>query len=116
MVVSWREATSGTGFLHQGKIKGWRFSADQLEVWYRVQNSALGRSEIENLLCWAFGIPESDPLEPDTLVWSRHNMSARIHAQDAVTGAIVVGHGSGDPQSFPDFDLVMNFGPGETIH
>lgn len=114
--MPWREALVAMGFVPHGKVKGWQLSGDQLEVWYRVQNSSLSRGEIENLLGWAFGSPEWDPDEPDALAWPDQSMSARIHTEDEFTGAIVIRHGSSQPQNFSEYGLAMNFGAAETIH
>lgn len=109
--MAWMQALAGMGFAHQGTVKGWRQDVSGVEIWYRISNTSVGRSEIEDLLVWIFGIPTCDPLTPDVLGWPRQSVSARISTQAGVTRAIVTGSGG-----IPDADLMMNFNAGQTIH
>ncbi len=113
--MAWREALAGMGFLHQGSVKGWRRRGDQVEVWYRVQNSLLGRSEVEALLGWALGIPDRDPLDPDVLLWPGLSTHARVSARENLTEAVVMGL-VGLPDIMGNGETAMNFSQGETIH
>ncbi len=110
--MAWIEALAGMGFTHRGSIKGWRNDADGVEIWYRVGNALVGRSEIEGLLGWIFGNPIGDPRTPDVLVWPQHSVTARICNEAGITRALVTGL----DDILNVSDLAMNFNEGQTIH
>ena len=109
--MAWMQALAGMGFTHQGTVKGWRKDADGVEIWYRVGNALVGRSEIEGLLEWIFGNPSCDPRTPDVLVWPQQAVKAQIVTEEGLTRATVSGL-----TGIPNSDLAMNFSLGQTIH
>ena len=110
--MAWIEALAGMGFTHRGTIKGWRNHTDGVEIWYRVGNAVVGRSEIEGLLGWIFGNPTCDSRTPGVLLWPRQSVTARICAEEGITRALVTGVDG----ILKVCDLAMNFNMGQTIH
>lgn len=45
----------GMGFSPSGPIKGWRYTNQSMEIWYRMGNPDMARDELLHLLEWAFG-------------------------------------------------------------
>jgi hypothetical protein len=54
-MMRWAEAAMGMGFSPSGPIKGWRYTNQTMEIWYRMGNADMARDELFHLLEWAFG-------------------------------------------------------------
>lgn len=82
----------GMGFSPSGPIKGWRYTNQTMEIWYRIANPETARDELLHLLEWAFGpgtyrefaIPHSQ------WHWRNAIVSAQISIQPERAQAVVV--------------------------